>query len=228
VNHKEIVLGIDLHDFQVPDRDAIAAHASGGTHPLDDARRKRRRADRTGRAVEHRSVSGRATPEVVALHDALEALAAADADHVDAVAVGEDTGDEHLVAGLQRIGPLRELHFAAHAGRRHAGLLVVATERLADTRRLLFHQPELHRFVAVGRGGLRLHDHARPGLDHGGRRHGAVLREDLGHAEFSTDDACHHLAILSESGSGIRGPGSDRIPHPASRIPVTCVPYRTP
>ena len=81
--------------------------------------------------MEHRSVRRRAAAEVVALHDALEALAAADADHVDAIAVVEDAVDEHLVAGLERVAARRELHLAAHARRRHAGLLVVPAERLA-------------------------------------------------------------------------------------------------
>ena len=122
---EQVVLGVNLHDLQVAHGHAVAAHAPRRAHALDDARRERRGADRARRPVEHRAVGRRAAAEVMALHDALEALAAADADHVDAVAVGEDAGHEHLVAGLQRLGALGQLHFAADARRRHAGLLVV-------------------------------------------------------------------------------------------------------
>ncbi len=80
---------------------AAAAHPPRRAHALDDARRERRGADRAGRAVEHRAVRRRAAGEVVALDDALESLAAAGADDVHAVAVGEDR-DEHLVARLER------------------------------------------------------------------------------------------------------------------------------
>ena len=43
-----------------------------------------------GRAVEHRAVGRRAAGEVMAPDDALKPLAAARADHVHALAVGED------------------------------------------------------------------------------------------------------------------------------------------
>src|SRR5262245_44572237 len=85
----EVVVRIHAQHFQVANRDAAATHSTRGAHALDDARRKRRSADRTRGAVEHRAVRRRAAAEVVALHDALEALAAARADDVDALAVRE-------------------------------------------------------------------------------------------------------------------------------------------
>src|SRR6185295_4644832 len=117
---------VDLDDLQIARGHAIAAHPPRRAHALDDARGKRRRADRAGRAVEHRAVRRRAAAEVVALHDTLEALAAADADDVDALAVLEHAADEHLIAGLEGIAPGDGLDLAAHPRRRHvAGLLVV-------------------------------------------------------------------------------------------------------
>ena len=68
----------------------------GARMPLTTRDGIRRGADRAGRAVEHRAVGRRAAGEVVALHDALETLAAAGADHVDPVAVVEHAGDQHL------------------------------------------------------------------------------------------------------------------------------------
>ena len=183
--------GVDLGHLQVPHRDAVAAHAAGRAHALDDARRKRRGADRAGRAMEHRPVGRRAAGEVVALHDALKSLAAARADDVDALAVLEHR-DQNLIADL-RIAVLRQRHLAPHARRRHVGFLVVARERLAHLRRLAVDQPDLHRLVAVGRRGLALHDHARTRLDDRRRNDRAVLGEQLRHADFSANDSCDHM-----------------------------------
>src|SRR5438132_11964583 len=41
---QEMIIRIDAKHLQVADRHAPAAHAAGGAHPLDDARRKRLRA----------------------------------------------------------------------------------------------------------------------------------------------------------------------------------------
>src|SRR5436190_8827914 len=101
--------------------------------------------------MEHRAVCGGATAEMVPSHDTLESLTAADADHVDAIAVVEHAGHQHLIAGFQRFGPARERHFAAHACRRDTSLLVMTRERLPNSRRFLFDQPELNGFVPISR-----------------------------------------------------------------------------
>src|SRR5712691_7957373 len=97
-----MVLWIDAQHLQVVNGHAAAAHPARGAHALDDARRKRRRADRSGRAMKHRAVGRGAAGKVVPLDDTLEALAAADADDVHALAVVEDRA-EHLIPGLRRI-----------------------------------------------------------------------------------------------------------------------------
>src|SRR5262245_3629640 len=118
--------------------------------------------------MEHRPVRRRAAAEVMTPDDALETLAAADADHVDTVSVVEDAIDEHLLAWLGRpavvLGALYQFHFAAYACRWHARLLVMPVERLAHARRALFDEAQLHGFVAVGRRRLRLDDNAGPRL----------------------------------------------------------------
>src|SRR5262245_44536838 len=124
--------------------------------------------------MEHRTVRRGTATKVVTLHHALEALAAADADHVDALAVGEDTVDEHLIAGFRRFSALRNLDLATHASRRHASLLVMAGKRLAHARRTALDETELHRLVAVVVRRLRLHHDARPGLNDRARYGGAV------------------------------------------------------
>src|SRR4051812_3075791 len=155
--------------------------------------------------MEHRAVCGGPTAEMVASHDTLESLPAADADHVDTIAVGEHTGHQHLIARFQRFGPAGELHFPAHARRRYSSLLVMTRNRLPNSRRFLFDQSELNGFVAIGCPGFRLHDHAWTRLDHRRGRHGAVLREDLGHADFSAEDSCNHFLLLA-------GPSASALP----------------
>src|ERR1051326_5472100 len=97
---QQVVVGVHANDFQVAGRHAIPAHAARGTHTLHDARGKRRGADRTGRPMEHRAVRRSAAAEVMPLDDALEAMAAADSDHVDALAVLEHAADQDLVGGV--------------------------------------------------------------------------------------------------------------------------------
>src|SRR5581483_4440032 len=129
--------------------------------------------------------------DALPIYDALEALAAARADDVDALAVREDR-HEHLIARLRRLAAGRELHLAADARRRHVRLLEMPLRRLVRLRGRLFDEAELHRFVAVALRRLRLDDDARARLDHRRGMHGAIRVEDLRHAHFSADDACDH------------------------------------
>src|SRR5207247_546344 len=126
---QQVIVGVHAEHFQVVRRDARAAHAARAAHPLDDARWKRRRADRTRRAMEHRAVRRGAAGEVMALHDALETFAAARADDVHALAVREDR-DEYLIAGLRGLTTGGHFHLAAKARRRHVGLFEVSRGRL--------------------------------------------------------------------------------------------------
>jgi hypothetical protein len=142
-------------------------------------------------------VRRRAAAEVVALHHALKPLAPADADHVHAIAVVEHGIHEHLIARLRRLGPFRQLHLTPHARRRYAGLRIVPHERLPDSRRPILDQPELHGLITVSLGALRLHDNARARLDHGARRDGAVLREQLRHADLLAENSRKHSCQLS-------------------------------
>src|SRR5918993_2877654 len=165
-DEQQVVLRIDAQHLQVAHRYAIAAHVSRHAHALDDTRGERRSADRAGCTVEHRAVAHAAAAEVMPLDDALEALAAAGADHVDALAVSEH---RHVdgVARLRRLTAGLDLQLAAHARRGHASLLEVPCGRLVLFRRLRLDETELHRFVAVVVDRLHLRDDARAGLEHG-------------------------------------------------------------
>ena len=69
-------------------------------------------------------------------------------------------------------------------------------------------QAELNRLIAVGLRRLGLHDHARAGLDHRRRMDRAIRVEDLGHADFFSDDACHHFSYSLASGFRLRASGA--------------------
>src|SRR6185312_1028269 len=119
--------------------------------------------------MKHRAVRRRAAGEMVPSDDALKAFAAAGADDVDALAVGEDR-DEDLIARLGGlVSSTGDLHFATDAGRGDVRLLEMTDRRLVRLRRGLFHEGELHGGIAVGLRGLRLDDDTRARLDDGGR-----------------------------------------------------------
>ena len=75
LDEQQVALDVDLVDGEPELGDALAAHAAGHLHALEDARRRRRRADRAGLADVVRAVADGAALEVVALDRALEALA---------------------------------------------------------------------------------------------------------------------------------------------------------
>ena len=88
---QQVVLGVDAQHLQVAHRDPVGAHVAAHAHALDDARRDTtRRQSSPGARWNIEPCDARPPREVVALDDALEALAAAGADDVDALAVGED------------------------------------------------------------------------------------------------------------------------------------------
>src|SRR4029079_3038215 len=188
LDDQDVLVAVHPHHGQVLLRDPVRAHVSGGAHALEHAAGEGRRADGAGRAVEHRSVRGRASAEVVALDHALEALALAGADDVDGVTRLEDL-DRDLVADLGLVAVL-QAQLAQHLHRRQvaARRLEVAGLGLGHLLDLaVLDQAELHRLVAVchlaragvagllvlaGRGAhgfaLALHHDAGTGLDDGG------------------------------------------------------------
>src|SRR5579864_5900428 len=228
-HHQEMLVRIQAHDLDVARRDSIASHPSGRAHALHDPRREGGRADRPWRAVEHRPVRRIAAGEVMALHDALEPAPATRPDDVDAVTRVEDV-DEDLIAGLHHLAAGLEAHFAPDPRRRHAGLLEVARGGLVALRRGLVDQAQLHGLVAVGLDGLRLDNHARPGLDDRGRYDGAVALEDLGHPHFASNDSVHHMNLEGWEAGRLEGLEDARPPRLPSFRPSgpTYVPSRTP
>ena len=191
LEHEQVVLGVHAQDFHVAHGHAIGAHVTAHPHALHDTRRIRRGANRSRSAMEHRSVRRASASEVVPLDDALEALAAAGANDVDAFAVGEDR-HVHLIARLHRIASGRLLHLAHDARGRHTGLLEVSLRGLVLFRRPSFDEPDLHGLVAVALRRLHLRDDTRASLEHGRRMHGAVGVEQLRHPDFLAEESCDH------------------------------------
>ena len=79
LDEQQVLLRVDLVDEQADLGDALAAQAAGHLHALEDARRRRRRADRARLADVVRAVRLRAAVELVPLDRAGEALADPDA-----------------------------------------------------------------------------------------------------------------------------------------------------
>ena len=101
-NHQQIVFRIDPRHGQSFYRDAHVAHVTRRPHALDNSRRIRRRANRTGRAHVHRTVRLRTAIEIVTLDRAGKAATFRLADHVDDVAIGKLI-DQNLVADIRAV-----------------------------------------------------------------------------------------------------------------------------
>ena len=122
------------------------------------------------------------TGEPVPLDDALEALALADAGHLDLVAGGEDLDGDGLADGqLVLAADLDEVALGSHAG-----LLEVSEQGLVEPLGLDVAEGDLGGGVAVGLHGLLLGDQAGPGLDDRAADDGAVFIEVLGHTQLCT------------------------------------------
>src|SRR5262249_51787133 len=164
-------------------------------HALEDARRRRRRADRAGLADVVRSVRLRPAMELVPPDRPGEALPVRDAAHL------------HLLAGLERLdGDVLaddELALPPQLEQVPVGAvdrvrLEVPGLRLRDLAIGDLVVGNLHRVVAVRLGRLQLHDWTRLGLDHRHRRDDACLRiEDAGHPQLPADDPFHSLISMS-------------------------------
>src|SRR5581483_6162862 len=153
--------------------------------------------DRAGGAHVVRAVRPRPAREVVALDRALEALADADARHLDRVTRLEDLDRDGLAldAAVERTAELDELPVRADA------------EPLQVTELGLRQLPlghcvvrELHGLVAVDLVRLHLDDRARARRDHGDRGDAAGLRvEDLRHPELASENPLGHQSLISMS-----------------------------
>src|SRR5690606_36145275 len=141
LDEEQIALLVDAHDPQVLDRHAFRPHVTRGPHAGEHPRGIRRLADRTWRPMEHRAMGRAAASEVVALHDPLEALALAGADHVDVVADPEDRRLDLVTGGDGVLVPDRELHEPPRRG--HTGGRQVPAHRRPDAprARLLYATP---------------------------------------------------------------------------------------
>src|SRR4051794_16790581 len=122
-DEQQVVAGAHVDYGQAALGHALGAHLARAADALEDARRRRRGADRARRAHVVRAVALRAAGELVALDRALEALALADAGDLDLLP-GLEGIRGHGVADLQLAGLVAKLDEVLH--RRRVGLAQVA------------------------------------------------------------------------------------------------------
>src|SRR5262249_14604539 len=149
--------------LQVLDGHAHAAHAARQALAFDDARRERRRADRSRLVVRRAAVGRAAARELVALARALETAADRRRDDIDVLADLELV-DLDLLAGLV-LGAVLDPELAQQRLRLGPGLLELADHRLRQVLLALLAEAELNGGVAVLLFGLHLDDRARAGFD---------------------------------------------------------------
>src|SRR5437773_8322 len=192
---------------------------------LDDARRVRARADRARLTMLRIAVCVRAAMEAVTLHDALETMTLRGAGNLHDLARREDVDLDqvaHLVLG-NRLGGLSAPHptlrrRGAEAPQEFRRRLESGLFRMTDGRarratparrapcvfrasEALRPQSQLNAGHALLR--LRHGDHRiRLGLDDGDGDLLPLLVEDLGHAQFATDDPDHSTLISTSTPAG--------------------------
>ena len=177
-------LGINLDHVQVQDGDLLVAHLTGAVAALVDVAGGGAGAQGTLMTVDRAAAVGHALDGgAVALNNALEAVALADAGDVHAVARGKDVGLQlvaHLVLGAvlqsELLQDLLELGQTC--------LLLMADLRLGELALGNSLITQLNGLIAILLGGLLLHHSAGAGLDHGHGDHAASFIEDLGHADL--------------------------------------------
>src|SRR3954447_14104423 len=125
----QVLAGDELDDRQPALGDPLVAHLARELHALEDARGRRRGADRARRAHVVRAVRLGPGVEAVALDRALEALALGGPGHLDLLADLEGL-DRHGVADLQLAGLVAELDEVAD--RRRGRLAQVAELGLVE------------------------------------------------------------------------------------------------
>src|SRR3954471_10576189 len=144
--HEEQVLArAHVDDGEPALGDALVAHLARAADALEHPRRRRRRADRAGRAHVVRAVALGAAAELVALDGALEALALADARDADLLPGLERLGG-HGVADLQLARLVAEL--AQMARGRRIRLAQVPELRLRQVLLLDGAERQLHGLIA--------------------------------------------------------------------------------
>src|SRR6185437_5695009 len=196
LDEQQVVLGVDLVHLQADLGDALSAEASGHLDPLENARGRRRGADRAGLADIVRAVGLRPAVEAVPLDRPGEAIADPDPSDLDRVSRLEDLDRDRFAH--DRLAGAAELDQMAMPF--EPGLLQVAELCLRDLPLGDRLERELHGLVAVGLDRLHLDHRARTGLDHGhSRDHAALLVEELRHAELSADDPFHFPSFISMS-----------------------------
>src|SRR5271169_648680 len=85
LNYQCVLLGHYAHHFQVAHRHLINSHVPRGAHTRKHARRKRRRANGTRRAMEHRSVRSAAAAKVMTLVNPRKPFPFGNAGHIHAL-----------------------------------------------------------------------------------------------------------------------------------------------
>src|SRR6478735_9631228 len=200
-DQNQILLRDHFDDLLAEHADGLVAVLTRHLHALLHAARSHVGADgATVAAVLVRTVRLHVAREVVATHDAGEAVTLGHALHVHELAVLEQLVDlqvgAHFDAGRELGGATQLAQLAA---RRHVRFLERTSERLVGVLLFALTRADDDGIVAI----LLLSalaDHADVGLDDGARHDAAVFREDLSHADFAANDAGELIQLRGPSG----------------------------
>src|SRR3990172_2697919 len=194
LHHQDVAGRITLDDSEVLHGHLTGPHVAGHLQPLDDAAGVSAGADRAGgTGAVGLAVGLGPAMEAVALHHPGKAAALGCPRYVHEVALLE-----YLAAHL-----LPDLPFADVVHAELSQVLELAqplqVTLLGCVDPLARAEAQLDGRVAVVLLRLHLDDRAGPGLDHRDRHGGAVVAEDLGHAQLSSQDTFDAHSLISMS-----------------------------
>src|SRR5829696_6595275 len=144
------------------------------------------------------------------------------ADDLDLVAVREDV-DLYLVTDRRfRLTGQTDLFQDPGRWNTAAGLFEMSAKRLRhvlQTNRAVLDEAELDGIIAITSGGaFHLDDNTRSRFDDGHRRYRSVLREDLRHSDFSSNDSANHNFSILDFGFAILDFSAGLKVNPKSKI----------
>src|SRR5215471_10379680 len=117
MHKKKIVFLVDPRNAKILHRHTSIPHMSRHTHPFQNARWVRGGTDRTGSAMEHRSVRCAAAAKMMPFDEACKSTALAGSNNVHEF-VWIENADHHFIAGIRAFFALNR-NFPDESGGRH-------------------------------------------------------------------------------------------------------------
>ncbi len=187
-DHEQVLLGKDLQDFEVLDRDPLTTGASGHPHPLENLSGIGSGSDRTGSALAVVLTVGRIvdTAKTVSFDDPLETLSLGGTNGADDVTRFKNFTDGNNIAD-SFFNNIEITEFYNPFFRSGTGFVKMAEERLRSVFYFGITKSKLEGVVPIGFVRFDLGNNAGTGFYYRASNIVSSIIVDTGHADFFTD-----------------------------------------